>query len=48
MDVVPGGDVYYHLRKMKMFAEADVVFWVAELVLAIGYVHSLGARRCHS
>ena len=43
MDYVPGGDLYYHLRRQSKFKEEDVVgVWAAELVKAIGYVHSLG------
>ncbi|MDC0510939.1 AGC family serine/threonine-protein kinase [bacterium] len=41
MDYVPGGDLYYHLKKQKKFPESVVKLWVAELTDALGYVHSL-------
>jgi serine/threonine protein kinase len=42
MDYVPGGDLYYHLRRRRRFSEDVVKVWAAELSDAIGYVHSLG------
>ena len=42
MDYVPGGDLYYHLRRKKSFAEEVVQLWAAELSDAIGFVHSIG------
>lgn len=43
MDYVPGGDLYYHLRRQTKFKEEVVIgVWAAELTQAIGYVHSLG------
>ena len=42
MDYVPGGDLYYHLRRRRRFSEDIVKLWAAELADAIGFVHSLG------
>lgn len=36
MDYVNGGDLYFHLRKQKRFAEPVVKVWISELVLAYG------------
>ncbi|CAD5206379.1 unnamed protein product [Bursaphelenchus okinawaensis] len=37
-----GGDLFTRLSKEVMFTEEDVKFYLAELVLAIGHLHSLG------
>ena len=42
MDYVPGGDLYFHLRQHKRFPEELVRLWMAQLVLAIEYLHRLG------
>jgi serine/threonine protein kinase len=42
MDYVPGGDLYYHLRRRKKFPEDVISLWAAELSDAIGFVHSIG------
>ena len=42
MDYVQGGDLYFHLRQHKKFAELVVKVWIAELILAYGYLHDLG------
>ena len=41
MDYVQGGDLYFHLRTAKKFPEPVVRIWIAELVLAYGYLHDL-------
>jgi len=41
MDYVQGGDLYFHLRNEKRFPEPVVRTWIAELVLAYGYLHDL-------
>jgi serine/threonine protein kinase len=41
MDYVQGGDLYFHLRTEKKFPEPVVRLWIAELVLAYGYLHDL-------
>lgn len=42
LEFVRGGDLFTRLSKEFMFTEKDVKFYLAELVLAIGHVHSLG------
>ena len=42
MDYVQGGDLYFHLRQHKKFDEPVVKLWIAELILAYGYLHDLG------
>eukprot|EP00475_Leptophrys_vorax_P027207 TRINITY_DN38792_c0_g1_i1.p1 TRINITY_DN38792_c0_g1~~TRINITY_DN38792_c0_g1_i1.p1 ORF type:complete len:421 (-),score=111.80 TRINITY_DN38792_c0_g1_i1:112-1374(-) len=38
----PGGELTFHIRKRRRFSESQARFIVAEIVLAIGYIHSLG------
>ena len=35
-----GGELLYHLRVAKKFEENRAKFYVAELILALGYLHS--------
>jgi len=42
LEFVRGGDLFTRLSKEFMFTEADVKFYLAELALAIGHVHTLG------
>ena len=41
MDYVSGGDLYYHLKNQRRFPEETVRIWAAQMVLAIGYLHTL-------
>jgi len=41
LDLCPGGDLAYHLTKREIFDEKDAKFFIAEVVLAIEYLHSL-------
>jgi serine/threonine protein kinase len=34
-----GGTLFYHLEKKRRFTESEIVFYAAEMVLAIGYLH---------
>jgi len=36
-----GGDLSYHLAKREIFDEPEACFYIAEIILAIDYVHSL-------
>lgn len=40
MPFVRGGELYKHFLKQKRFPEAQVKFYAAQIVLAIGYLHS--------
>jgi serine/threonine protein kinase len=41
LDLCTGGDLSYHLTKREIFSEQESKFFVAEIVLAIEYIHSL-------
>lgn len=41
LDLCPGGDLAYHLEKCEIFSETDAKFFIAEVILAIEYIHSL-------
>lgn len=42
MQYVNGGDLYFHLKRERQFHEDRVRFYGAEIVSAIGYLHSHG------
>mmetsp|Transcript_21705 Transcript_21705/g.15547 ORF Transcript_21705/g.15547 Transcript_21705/m.15547 type:complete len:121 (+) Transcript_21705:369-731(+) len=42
MEFVNGGELYYHIRKEKRFSEQQAKFYVAEIVLALEYLHNKG------
>ena len=37
-----GGELFNYLAEMKMFSDAEAVFYISELLLAIEHLHSLG------
>jgi protein kinase A len=41
LEFVSGGEMFTHLRKCKYFSEARTKFYIAQIVLAIEYLHSL-------
>jgi len=41
LDLCSGGDLSYHLAKCEIFSEQNAKFFIAEVVLAIEYIHSL-------
>jgi serine/threonine protein kinase len=41
LDYCPGGDLAFHLNKRQIFDEKDAMFFMAEVILAIEYIHSL-------
>lgn len=41
LDLCTGGDLAFHLTKREMFDETEAMFFTAEIVLAIEYIHSL-------
>ena len=42
LEYVPGGELFARLREERKFPEHRVKLYVAQLTLAIGYLHSLG------
>jgi serine/threonine protein kinase len=42
LDYVNGGDLFHHLRKKKSFKEKDIKIYVAEIILALEYLHEKG------
>jgi serine/threonine protein kinase len=42
MDYLPGGDLMGLLIKKDTFTEQDTLQYMAEVAMAISYVHSLG------
>lgn len=42
LNFLRGGDLFHRLSKEVMFTEEDVKFYLAELALALGHLHSLG------
>ena len=41
MDFIPGGDLSFHLKRLRSFSEPLVRVWMAELTLALEYMHKL-------
>lgn len=35
-----GGELYQHFKRCKRFDEVRVKFYVAQIILALGYLHS--------
>ena len=42
LDYCPGGDLYYHITRVVAFTEPAMRFYAAEVVLALGHLHSMG------
>lgn len=42
MDLLQGGELFFHLRRKGTILEDDAAFYLAECVLAIAYLHSKG------
>ena len=41
LDLCTGGDLAYHLSQTEIFEEEESRFFIAEILLAIEYIHSL-------
>ena len=41
LDYCPNGDLAYHLTKREILDEPEAMFFIAEVVLAIEYIHGL-------
>lgn len=42
MEYVNGGDMFFHIRKAKLFTHERAQFYAAELLLAIEFMHQSG------
>ena len=42
LDYCPGGELFFHLCRHRRFPERVARFYAAELLLAIGHLHSIG------
>ena len=40
LDFEGGGSLFYHLSKKRRFTEREVLFYAAEILVAIEYLHS--------
>ena len=40
MDLLTGGDLRYHIAKRKRFSERETKFFIANMLLALEYIHS--------
>ena len=40
VDYEGGGTLFFHLNKLKRFTNNEIVFYAAEIILAIEYLHS--------
>lgn len=41
LDYCSGGDLAFHVNKKQIFEENEARFYIAEVILAIEYIHSL-------
>ena len=41
LDYCPGGDLAFHLNKRQIFDENEAKFFIAEVILAMEYIHNL-------
>lgn len=39
LDLCPGGELFYHLSKYRKFNETVAKFYLAEVILAVQYLH---------
>lgn len=39
LDFMPGGELFFHLKKQKRFNEDRARFYIAEIILAIQFIH---------
>lgn len=42
LEFMPGGELFYHLKKNKVFGERRAKFYAAQIVLALEYLHNKG------
>mmetsp|Transcript_28166 Transcript_28166/g.27160 ORF Transcript_28166/g.27160 Transcript_28166/m.27160 type:complete len:227 (+) Transcript_28166:295-975(+) len=42
VDYINGGDLFFHLRKLKKFSELDARFYACEIILGLEFLHKKG------
>jgi p70 ribosomal S6 kinase len=42
MDFLSGGELFYHLKRRGIILEKEVVFYMAEMIVAIDFLHNKG------
>lgn len=42
MEYVNGGELFFHLKRIRVFGEDRTRFYGAEIISALGYLHSQG------
>lgn len=42
LDFCAGGELFFHLSRLRKFPEPFARFYICELVLALDYLHSIG------
>ncbi len=42
MDFLSGGELFYHLKRRGIILEKEVLFYLAEMVVAIDFLHNIG------
>lgn len=40
MDLCTGGEIFFHLNRMRKFSEQHAMFYFAEILLGVEYLHS--------
>ncbi|KAL0485153.1 RAC serine/threonine-protein kinase [Acrasis kona] len=45
MDFMPGGDLYIHIQKEGRFSESKSMFYIAQVILAVDYLHRNGIMK---
>ena len=45
-DYCPGGELFYHLKRMRRFTENMMRFYAVEIIDALGYLHQMGKSSC--
>lgn len=40
MDLCTGGEIFFHLNKLRLFTEEQAKFYFSEIILGVEYLHS--------
>ena len=39
LDFLPGGELFYHIRKRRLFSEEQAKVYAGEIILGLNYLH---------